>query len=123
MTYPTVLNAGVVTHTYDAANRLTGVSDWLSHQTSFSYDADSNLTTERYPNGITATLAYDARDSVTAITDTLGTNAPFLALSYTRDPLALLGSEGAPHTYSYDPRNRLTSDSPMLTGDNWSWTY
>jgi len=43
--------------------------DWLGNTTKFSYDADGNLTTEAYPNGVSAVSGFDHADLLTSITD------------------------------------------------------
>ena len=45
---------------FDDAGRLWKVTDWLANQTVFGYDADSNLTSQAYPNGTTAAYTADA---------------------------------------------------------------
>jgi RHS repeat-associated protein len=102
-----------VVHTYDAANRLSTVRDWLNNTTSFLYDSDGNLTAKIYPNGTRVDQAYDLADRLTGITHSHN-GSPFLALSYTRDPLGLLqgltDSGDGSRTYQYDTLDRLTGD-------------
>jgi YD repeat-containing protein len=103
-----------VSRSYDAANRLSGVSDWLQHTISFGYDANSNLTGETYPNTTAPSFAYDAADQLTGITDSKS-GTPFWSFGYGRDANGQLSSssdpvENANHSYGYDTLNRLTSD-------------
>jgi RHS repeat-associated protein len=46
LTYP---NGKSITREYDKDNRLSKVTDWKSHATSFKYNADSELTTTTFP--------------------------------------------------------------------------
>ena len=109
-------STGTVTRGYDDADRLTTVTDWNAHQTTFGYDPESQLTSQVYPNGTTATTSYDPAGRVTGIQDapTANPNSPFASFSYGRDGAGLLTSvtsTGVPadtHTYSYNTLNQLT---------------
>ena len=92
ITYPGSLN---VTRGYDDAARLTSVQDWLNNTTSFSYDANSNLTTETLPtaSAVVDSFTFNAADRLTAISDKKGKTTLFAA------------------TYTRDNANQLTSDS------------
>ena len=75
----------------------------------FSYDADSNLIEETYPNGVVATFDYDQADQLASVTDAKG-QTTLLTFSYTRNNDGLITSESS-RTFGYDGLNRLTSDS------------
>jgi RHS repeat-associated protein len=105
ITYPG--SGKVVNHTFDAAGRLATLSDWLSHTTTYKYDANSNLTEQDYPNGVVASFTYDNANRLTSLSDALA-GAPFLSLSYGRDSLGQLTSENS-KTFGYDTVNRLTT--------------
>ena len=75
--------------------------------TTYNYDADSNLKTQVYPNGTTATFTPDAADQTLAISDAKGTNQ-FLNLSYPRDGIGQVQSENTTG-YGYDTINRVTA--------------
>ena len=125
LTYPG--SGRVVTRAYDPAGRLASVADWLHDTTTFTYDANSNLIRQNYPNGIVGRRGYDAADQLLQIdyaTPDPGSEHSAerhrkddgfsLDLGYTRDQVGLLTSvdaEGAKQpdqTYSYDPLNQLT---------------
>jgi len=108
-----------VTYTYNAANQMTSESDWLSPQntTDFSYDNDSNLNSEKLPNGDTSTSVFDNADLLDSISDapTSTPQSPFATFTYGYQPNELLSSEqdfgvSAPssQSYAYDAANRLT---------------
>jgi|SRR5579875_2152424 len=44
-----------VTRSYDPANQLTSITDWLNNVTHFVYDADGNLTSESFPSSTDTT--------------------------------------------------------------------
>jgi RHS repeat-associated protein len=98
-----------VARTYDGANRLSSVTDWLGHASTFAYDGDSNLVGEAYPNGVLATLSYDSADRLVAISDAEGPST-LQQFSYGRDGIGLVTSEGT-RAFGYDGANRLSSDS------------
>jgi len=110
--YPPGLGGGggTVTRGYDDAGRLASVADWLGNTTQFGYDPNSQLSTQTYPNGASATQAYDNADRLTNISDTSPAAGQFLNLAYGRDPAGLLTSEGT-KTFGYDQNNRLQGQS------------
>src|SRR5206468_1059212 len=81
---------------------------WLEHTTTYEYDANSNLTTQSYPNGVVATFTHDNANRLTAIVDRVGSSAPILSLSYNRDGAGQLTSENG-QTYGYNNLQQLTS--------------
>lgn len=110
-------STGTVTRGYDLADRISSITDWNAHQTSFGYNADSELTSQTYPNGTTATTGYDNADRLTSIQHAPTANlvTPFASFSYTRDDrgqLTSVTSAGVPadnHSYGYNSLNQLTS--------------
>jgi RHS repeat-associated protein len=120
ITYP---NSNVVTYTYDAANRLTNVTDWASRAFAYIYDAASNRTRLNYPNGAYTTYAYDALNRLTALTTT-GASGTLFSASYTLDNVGnrtrMVDSEGTTN-YTYDALYRLSNfQSPT---SNLQYTY
>jgi len=113
LTYP---NGKAVIRKYDAAGRLGSVTDWLSKTIRFSYDRDSNMTTETFPSASTVvdTFTYNNADQLTSISDQRSGHQ-FASFLYTRNSDGLVLSEkstGVPVpnqlTYNYDKANRLT---------------
>ncbi|MGH2918842.1 MAG: RHS repeat-associated core domain-containing protein, partial [Solirubrobacteraceae bacterium] len=104
-----------VTRAHDDAGRLTSVTDWLGSTTGFSYDANGNLTEQRYPNDTTATLTYDRADELTQRTDN-GPTGTILDLPYTRNANGQIQTHnqtatqpGATATLDYDARRQLST--------------
>jgi RHS repeat-associated protein len=113
ITYP---NGKSVTRVYDKAGRLEKVTDWLSGETKFAYNRDSQLKSTTFPteSGNKDEVEYNAADQLTSITMKKGAET-LASLSYARDKLG--GVESVTQTglpgagkieYSYDTRNRLT---------------
>jgi RHS repeat-associated protein len=118
-----------VTQAWDGAGREKSVTDWLSHTTNFSYDADGNLVTEALPNTTTITSTYDAADNVLSTKDALNSTptSPFASFAYTYNADQQVQTEtdtGTPaptsETYGYDPLSRLQSSSSASYGYNAS---
>jgi len=122
LVYP---DGATITRTYDVLNRMSGVSDWLGHTTQFGYNAADNLITQTYPNTTTARFSYNGANELTGIVDQ-GAAGPLWTYRYGRDALGQVSSsadplEGITHTYTYDPRTRLTGD--QQPGGAGSWGY
>jgi len=99
--------ADVTSYTYDAHGRLSTVVNAAGHITSISaYNAHGQPLTIVDPNGLTTTLAYDARQRLTS--RTVGTETT----SYEYDGVGQLTKitlpDGSFLTYSYDAAHRLT---------------
>jgi RHS repeat-associated protein len=108
-------STGTVARGYDDAGRLHTVQDWLSNQTVFNYDANSNLQQTVYANGVQANWTFDAANRLMQISDANGGNQ-VLNLSYTRDPANQLTAENS-QGYGYNTINQLAS------GGNTTYTY
>ena len=107
-----------VTRTYDSANRITAISDWIGNTTRFGYNADGSLTGEQLPNGITNTVSVDQAGQTATITDTNSRGLTVGSFAYTRDANGLITADNdtgvpapAAQKYSYDSLIRLASDS------------
>ena len=110
--------SGQVGYTYDGDGRTTSVTDWLGNSTSYTYDANSNVTQIAY-TGATTTLGYNDDNTLTSESITnygLGTtteqwvaNGQELATSYTLN-------SGSPESFTYDGQNRVTGTSGAYYG-------
>ena len=98
------------------ARRLSAVRDWLGHTTTFSYDASGNLTSEAYPNGVTASTVYDDANQVASITDKTA-SATLAQFTYARNKDNNVTSDdttgiaGGTETYGYTSLSQLASRS------------
>jgi RHS repeat-associated protein len=110
ITYPG--SGKAVARGYDDAGRWTSLSDWVSpaNTATFTYDADSNLTTATLPGGVVDTYTFNAAGQMTAIADTKGTTSVFTA-SYGRDGNGQLTTDSsvpaAQGSDRYTPLNQL----------------
>jgi YD repeat-containing protein len=111
MTYPG--GTQTVTYGYDAASKLTSVTDWNSNQTTYGYNNAGMLTTVTLPSstGVTGTYGYDNADRLTSVSWLKGGNT-LASATYTLNAVGnrtqrvdQLGT----HTYAYDNLHRLTS--------------
>jgi RHS repeat-associated protein len=138
LTYP---NKDTVTRGYDNDERLQTVTDWLGHETKFSYNPNSDMTAIAFPSatGDQDKYAYNEDDQLSEINMTKGTES-LASLLYTRDNDGQLkkavakGLPGEESTeYEYDTNNRLTkagsteygydgANNPLQLGAN-SYTY
>ena len=60
-------NSGLITCVYDAAERLTSVTDAEGKQTTYAYDNANNLLRVTDANNRSTTYAYNAADRLTRI--------------------------------------------------------
>ncbi len=137
---------GIVNYTYDGTGLMTSMTTWLSSDTtSFSYDADSNLTQITYPsstnggsgNPSNTTYAYD--DTNTPIGESyqapaLGNaNTPWAVtnVSDTANPNELInqetdtvtGQSNQVATFTYNGRNQETQAGGSNYGYNDTFSY
>jgi RHS repeat-associated protein len=120
---PSTVPAGTVTRTFDDDDRMLSVKDWLNNTTSYTYDANSNISTIARPNGTTATNLYDVNDGLVKITDAGGSFSRVDTYTRTDDQLLKTqvetGTAAQPNpTYAYDSSARLTG-----TGATAKQTY
>lgn len=121
---------GIVTYTYDTANRMMTMEDWLSSSdvTTFSYDANSNLTYVAYPastggstgSSMSITRTYDPNNKL--LTEDLSAPNANSGSGETVDNTYTVNQDGLVATsersynggtpsggsYSYDALNRVT---------------
>ena len=98
--------AQTTSYTYDANGNLTGISDPLSHVTTNGYDALNRLVQITDPNGGHTQLAWNGQDRSTQVTDPRN-----LVTTYTVDGLGNLTQQASPDTgtaqSTYDPAGNL----------------
>lgn len=125
-TAPSTVATGTVTRAFDDDNRMNSVRDWLNNTTTFSYDANSNLTQIGRPNGTTSNRTFDQNDGLLTISDT-GSAGFSRTDTYTRTDNELVktqteaGSGAQPNpSYTFDLVARLTSTGATA---NQSFSY
>ncbi|HEY5195073.1 MAG TPA: RHS repeat-associated core domain-containing protein [Solirubrobacteraceae bacterium] len=116
ITYP---NGKTVTRSYDKADRLEKITDWLSNATKFTYDADSNLVRTIFPTstGNEDTYAYNLADQISEIKMLKGTET-LASVIYARDAGGQIASaidkglpDGEITETTYDQNNRVTKSA------------
>lgn len=134
---------GAVEMTWDAnGNMLTRTSPG-GEVTTYSYDAEDNVTSHTYePMAATTTYEYDALQRLVKVTDPLGgettytydddsnpltvTDADGITVEYVynrRNQLvAVEHANGSRTVLDYDPNGRLTAFTDPL-GQSWSWSW
>ena len=119
ITYP---DSKVVDYTYDDANRMSTVTDWLSKVTTYGYDDAGRVTSTSLQNGLSEARSCNAANQLTSIMATKDSTT-LTSLTYTLDDAGvrtavedLAGTE----SYTYDDLYRLTG---VTYADDSSETY
>jgi RHS repeat-associated protein len=104
----------VTQFSYDALNRLSGVTDNSGGVTTYSYDAAGNRTGLSMPDGTTTTYAYDPLNRLTSEASGKADGTRLASFIYALDAVGNRISEtdanGSMITYTYDPLNRVTAE-------------
>lgn len=109
------------TAVYDAASRLTGVTDALSRTSSFVYNNNDYLTSETDAMNHTTSYAYDANDNLTSITNAKG-GVTTMTYDNATDWLLSVEFAGAKKQYEYNKDGSLsTFTKPDGTTRNYSY--
>ena len=117
-----VTRAGATTHyAYDAAGRLTSVTDPLGAESAMAYDTAGNLTSTSDALGRSASFTYDAAGRVLTATDPAGETASF---AYDLDGNRTSATDQLGHatTFSYDVLDKLAGVTDPLS-NSWAYTY
>jgi RHS repeat-associated protein len=110
-----------VTRVFDKAGRLEKVTDWSTHATKFSYDADSDLTATTFPieTKNEDKYTYNEADQLSEVEMTKEAET-LASLLYERDSdgqVKAITSKGLPGEekpgYEYDSNNRLTKGATI----------
>ncbi len=106
---------GALSFGYDAAGRMTSLTDPESQNLGFTYDPEGNLTEADLPNGAATTNSYDDDGRLTATTSQTGSTT-LQSFTYTYDAAGNRTAQtdrlGAQTGYIYDALNRLTEFDP-----------
>jgi RHS repeat-associated protein len=106
---------GTLTYTYDALDRLTGLTDPQGVAQSFAYNPEGALTEADLGNGVVTTNAYDPDGRMTQTESRSGQNT-LQSFAYGYDAEGRLTSQtdeqGQQTTYDYDALGRLTQFDP-----------
>ncbi len=108
-------------YSYDDLNRLflTKFPDGFNETR--AYDSVDNLSTKKDPNGNTMTYSYDNLARLTSVTYPDGTKATF---AYDGDSRRVfMSNPNGTATFTYDARNRETSETWTIGGSTSSLSY
>jgi YD repeat-containing protein len=103
--------AGTRTNEYDATTgQLTGLKDSAAGTFSATYNAEGQLATQRYPNGMTATFAYNATGQAISLVYTKGSSTWYsdTVLPSIHGQWMTQQSTLQTDSYAYDGLGRLT---------------
>ena len=114
-----------IPYTYDAAGRLTTLTDWQSRVLTLTYDANGRRTGVTRPGGTATAYAYDTADRQTSVTHTGpgGTLASFVSTYDAAGNRTSVTSGAGTESYTLDALNRLTSVSYPGGGGTVTYTY
>lgn len=114
------------TLSYDAAGRITQITDSKGNTVRYKYDLSGNRTNLTYPDGGSASYSYDTANRLSSMTDWNGKNTTFSYDNVGRR-ISLSSPNGTKTSYSYDQSGRITDLSHKTGGgsiiDSFSYTY
>lgn len=116
------LSTGQTTsHSYDDLNRLISTTYPDGLRETWNYDSVGNLVNRTDRNGNIINYFYDSLDRPTAISYPDGTTASY---SYDHNGNIVSASNPSASTnFTYDPRNRLTSEVWTINGSTYTLGY
>jgi RHS repeat-associated protein len=115
-------NAVSTSYTYDTTfSQLTGITDPLSHSTSFGLDSNGNTTSVTDALSHETTIAYDAQGRSTSVTDPLS-HATSFAYDTTDDLISVTDPLSRTISKGYDAAGRVTSVTDPL-GETTKYAY
>ncbi|MHB8289582.1 MAG: RHS repeat-associated core domain-containing protein [Acidimicrobiales bacterium] len=120
----------VVTRTYDSLARMTSVTDWLGNTTTFSYNADSKVTSISYPpNTFTnVSLGYDSQSRLTSeavnyVSSFADQDADGDSASNNTDSDSSADTTVSSVSYSYNADSlRISGTMNSSTGNAWAYS-
>jgi len=121
----TKISEGSSSYTYDANNNVTSYTDALGNETTFAYDALNRLILITFPDGTTIHITYDFRDNVVTMTDQDGhvTDYQYDLSGRKTSITKAYGTQNATTTtFAYDSAGHVTSVTDAL-GHVTSYTY
>lgn len=117
-------NGEPVEREFDKAGRMKSVTDWLGNETTFEYNADSQIEATVFPEG-TANVdeyAYSRAGELSEISMNRGEEV-LASMTYTRDAIGQITKavetgfpEVPEYTWEYDAKDRLTKSNGTTFG-------
>ena len=111
----TYANGNTVSYSYNQAGDVTASTDGQGRTVNYTYDIYGHLTRVSYPDGTSESFTYDAEGRNLTATDRMGRTATF-----TYDAVGNCTSKtyanGANESYTYDECNRVVSATNVYGG-------
>ena len=111
-------------YVYDAANRITELTDEANEDYTFGYDAANRLTSRVLPNGVESVYNYDAMNRLTRLKHQTST-ATLFDNQYAYNPaqqISQIAELAQTRNFSYDDTDRLTNvANPTNSIENFSY--
>ena len=106
----------VVDYSYNADDKITQLTDWLSNSISFTYNNDSKITNVTYPtNGtysLSVSLGYDTMGFLTSEEINGSSSGNILTQRNLEEPISSVQvNNGNPQPVSYNVANQITQGS------------
>jgi RHS repeat-associated protein len=119
-------DGGVTTYTYDAANRLIGLTNPLVQTISYTYDDANRLIRKAYHNGAHTLYAYDAANRLLSLTNKNSSGTTISSYTYVYagagNRIKMTDADGNKTKYAYDDLYRLIGVSyPDSTTVNYTY--
>lgn len=112
-------------YAYDAANRLTSISNLMeSNSVTFTYDDADRLTGRLYPNNVLRMITYDGMSRLKGLLDKHSKDT-FQDKQYsynTANQISQITEPGRTRSFTYDALDRLTAVSDSVLGSE-SYAY
>ena len=120
-------DSGATSYTYDAANRLTQITNPLAQTTTYQYNAVGLATQVTYHSGTITTYAYDNGNRLTSMTNKKSDDTVVSSFTYTYDNnnnrTKVILSNGDYTDYTYDNLNQLLSETKKDSGESIQYDY
>lgn len=117
-------NGEPVEREFDKAGRMKAVTDWLGNETTFEYNADSQIEATVFPEGTSNVdeYAYSRAGELSEISMNRGEEV-LASMTYTRDAIGQITKavetgfpEVPEYTWGYDAKDRLTKSNGTTFG-------
>jgi hypothetical protein len=119
----------VVDYSYNADDKITQLTDWLSNSINFTYNNDSKITYVTYPtNGtysLSVSLLYDTMGFLTSEEINGSSSGNILTQRNLEEPISSVQvNNGNPQPVSYNVANQLTQGSTQSnSGTDYYYGY
>lgn len=111
----TYSNGNTVSYTYNQAGDVTSSTDSQGRTVSYSFDIYGNLTKISYPDNTSETFTYDLEGRNLTATDRMGRTATF-TYDAVGNCTGKTYANGATESYTYDSCDRVVSATNVLGG-------